>query len=383
VEILSLATESFRNLDPARIELHPRLNVLLGGNGQGKTNLLEAIALVSGRPSFRASEPRDAVRSGAPRAAVAARLSTGETLGLSLEAGARAHTSDGRRVTRLTASRRLPAVFLTSEDLTRLSGPPSARRRALDRAAFMLEPRFAAGLAAYERARAAKTRLLSSGRAGDPDELAVWEDALVASGARVAAGRRRAVAALEGALAAAAERLGSPYSPLSLALASDLPSDGDEASLARALRALVVSHRAAEMRAARALVGPHRDDVVLRAGGAPVATRASSGENRTLVLAWTLAELALLAGSAGTGPVFAFDDFDSEWDRAVVATFARALPGNAQVFLTSARREAVEEIPLPDGRTFEVARGAFRAERSRFARASAAPGGADAYEVAS
>ncbi len=380
MEILSIATESFRNLDPARIELHPRLNVLLGGNGQGKTNLLEAIALVSGRPSFRTSEPQHAVRSGAARAAVAARLSTGETLGLSLDAGARAHTSDGRRVTRLTASRRLPAVFLATEDLARLSGPPSARRRALDRAAFALEPRFAASLAAYERARARKNRLLSSARAVHPEELAGWEDALVASGGRVAAGRRRAVAVLSGALASAAERLGSPYAPLSFTLASDLPREGDEASLAHALRALVAAHRAAEMRASRALVGPHRDDVVLLAGGVPVATRASSGENRTLVLAWTLAELSILAASAGTSPVFAFDDFDSEWDRAVVAAFARALPRDAQVFLTSARREAVEEIPLPDGRTFEVTNGAFRAERTRFARTSAAPA---AYEAAS
>jgi DNA replication and repair protein RecF len=358
VEILSLTTESFRNLDAARIELHPRLNVLLGDNGQGKTNVLEAVALVSGRPSFKTSEPAEAVRSGERRALVAAQLSTGQTLGLTLSSSGRAHTCDGRRITRLTASRRLPAVFLSSEDLTRLSGPPSARRRALDRAAFALDPAHASSLSAYERARASKARLLSGSRQADPDALAVYEDALVASGARVAGGRRRAIAALGALLAEAAERLESPYVPLALELTGDLPAASDEAVLADAFRELLASHRAAEARAGRALVGPHRDDVVLSSKGTPVATRASSGENRTLVLAWTLAELALLSRAAGTAPVLAFDDFDSEWDRSVLGVFARALPEATQVFLSSARPEAVEELPLPLGATFRVTKGA-------------------------
>src|SRR5262249_56639718 len=124
-----------------------------------------------------------------------------------------------------------------------------------------------------------------------------------------------------------------------------------------ALRALLASHRAAEARAGRALVGPHKDDVLLLAAGTPVVARASSGENRTLVLAWTLAALALLEEAAGTAPVFAFDDFDSEWDPGVLAAFAGALPADGQVFLSSARREAVEELPLPRGETFDVTKG--------------------------
>jgi predicted ATPase len=94
VEIVSLSTEGFRNLLNGRVELHPRLNLLVGDNGQGKTNLLEALALVSGRSSFRARE----------------------------------QDRDGKRGTRLTAARSLPAGFLTARDLSRLSGPPAERR---------------------------------------------------------------------------------------------------------------------------------------------------------------------------------------------------------------------------------------------------------------
>src|SRR5450756_1447441 len=94
VEIVSLSTEGFRNLLNGKVELHPRLNLIVGDNGQGKTNLLEALALVSGRSSFRTRE----------------------------------QYRDGKRVTRLSAARSLPAVFLTARDFSRRSGPPAERR---------------------------------------------------------------------------------------------------------------------------------------------------------------------------------------------------------------------------------------------------------------
>jgi len=129
VEILSLTSDAFRNLASARLEFHPRLNLVVGDNGQGKTNLLEALALVSGRASFRTRELAEVRTHLAPRSVVSARVRAGgdprtdTTLGLVLAAGVREHYRDGKRVTRLTAARTLPAVFLTSRDLARLSGP--------------------------------------------------------------------------------------------------------------------------------------------------------------------------------------------------------------------------------------------------------------------
>lgn len=368
MEILSLSTDGFRNLLDGKVELHPRLNLIVGDNGQGKTNLLEGLALVSGRPSFRTSDLAEARQQHTARTVVSARLrdDAGDprndtTLGFVYAGGAREQYRDGHRVTRLTAARLLPAVFLTARDLSRLSGPPADRRRALDRAALALRPEHARSLLAYERARAAKTRLLSLGARFDADELAVYETALAETGALVAARRREARLRLEEALARHAEDLGSPFRNLSIELVSDLPALGDVAELGAALSGLLRAKKGDERRAQRCLVGPHRDDVILRADGVPLASRASSGETRTFVLAWTLAEMSLVAG-AGRAPILGFDDFDSEWDPRVLGAFAEALPGDGQVFLTSARPEAVRGLPLPPGALYRMAAGRLSRE---------------------
>jgi DNA replication and repair protein RecF len=368
VEILSLSTEGFRNLLNGKVEVHPRLNLIVGDNGQGKTNMLEALALVSGRPSFRTHELLEARQHLAARAVVSVRLRgdaegsrNDATLGFIYAGGAREQSLDGKRVTRLTAARSLPAVFLTARDLSRLSGPPAERRRALDRAALALRPEHARALLAYERARAAKTRLLSLGARFDVDELAVYETALAETGGLVAALRRETRARLETEIARRAEDLGTPFRDISLELVSDLPASGDALALGAALAALLRARKSDERRAQRCLVGPHRDDVVLRAEGVPLASRASSGETRTFLLAWTLAELSLLAGG-GRAPILGFDDFDSEWDPRVLGAFAEALPEDGQVFLTSARPEAVRGLPLPAGAIYRMSAGRLSRE---------------------
>jgi DNA replication and repair protein RecF len=368
VEILSLSTEGFRNLLNGKVELHPRLNLVVGDNGQGKTNLLEALALVSGRPSFRTHDLAEARGHAAARAVISARLrdDAGDprndtTLGFSCSGPAREQYRDGKRITRLTAARELPAVFLTARDLSRLSGAPAERRRALDRAALALRPEHARSLLAYERARAAKTRLLSLGARFDADELAVYETALAETGALVAALRREARTRLEKEITTHAEDLGAPFHNLTLELVSDLPPTGDPAELRAALALLLRAKKSDERRAQRCLVGPHRDDVVLRADGVPLASRASSGETRTFLLAWTLAEMSLVAG-AGRAPILGFDDFDSEWDPRVLGAFAEALPGDGQVFLTSARPDAVRGLPLPPGAIYRMTAGRLQRE---------------------
>jgi DNA replication and repair protein RecF len=363
VEIVSLSTDGFRNLVNGRVELHPRLNLIVGDNGQGKTNLLEALALVSGRPSFRTSDLAEARQHLAARTVVTARLrddgagpKNDVTLGFVYTGSAREQYRDGKRVTRLAAARSLPAVFLAARDLVRLSGPPAERRRALDRAALALHPEHARALLAYERARAAKTRLLSLGPRFDADELAVYESALAETGGLVAVARRAARAGLEREIARQAEVLGCPFRNISLALVSDLPAGGDAREMGAALAVLLRGHKAEERRAQRCLVGPHRDDVVLLADGVPMASRASSGETRTFLLAWTLAEMSLMAGG-GRAPLLGFDDFDSQWDPRVLGAFAEALPEEGQVFLTSARPEAVRGLPLPAGSLYRMAAG--------------------------
>jgi DNA replication and repair protein RecF len=368
VEILSLTSDAFRNLASARLEFHPRLNLVVGDNGQGKTNLLEALALVSGRASFRTRELAEVRAPLAPRTVLSTRVREGgdprtdATLGLVLSAGVREHYKDGRRVTRLTAARALPAVFLTSRDLGRLSGPASDRRRALDRAALAVDPEHARTLAQHEKARAAKTRLLALSPRYDADEMAVYESTLAETGGRLAVTRRATRARLETEIARAADALGSPFRSVALELVSDLPAEGDAAHFAAALAVLMREKKADERRAQRCLAGPHRDDLLLTAEGVPVCARASSGETRTFLLAWTLAEMTLMAEAGGNPPVLAFDDFDSEWDPRVLGAFAEALPEDGQIFLSSARPEAVRGLPLPAGALYRMAAGRLTRE---------------------
>ncbi len=348
MEIRSLDSSSFRNLRDQRLELGPRLNLVVGDNGQGKTNLLEALALVAGRPSFRTTDLSVVPRNGTARAELSARVRSGslETpLALQLVDGRREHFASGRKVGRLAVQSVAPSVFLTAWDLRRLVGPPADRRRSLDRAAHALHPEHARALTAYEKARALKNRLLAS-RSFDADELAVYEDQLVVAGGAVAFARRHAREHLETGLARHATALGSPFPRLTLRLDSDLPAEGSAAELTGALERRIASRRAEERAAGRSLVGPHRDDLVLLSAGIPVAERASSGESRTFLLAWTLAELTVVEQHHGTAPFLAFDDFDSEWDPQVLRRFAAALPSTSQVFLTSARPEAVLGLPF-------------------------------------
>jgi len=361
VEIGTLSVEAFRNLAPSRLGFHPRLNLLVGANGQGKTNVLESLALVSGRPSFRTADLADVVRVGSFEATISAQLSgAGEgALGALLARGRREHAWNGRKVSRLEASRRLPVVLLTAADLGRLTGAPSERRRALDRIALAFAPSLATDYRRYEKARAERVALLVAPGRPDRDALSSFEEILALSGAAIAAARRRHVGPLGARLAATAALLGAPWRDVALHLVSELPAGGGRDELAEALRRGLREREAADRRAGRALFGPHRDDVVLVSGATPLSTRASSGEARTLVLAWALAERTLLSEASGDLPVFAFDDFDSEWDPAVLGRFAEALPDDGQVFLTSARTEVARALPLPAGAVWEVDGGAL------------------------
>jgi DNA replication and repair protein RecF len=169
------------------------------------------------------------------------------------------------------------------------------------------------------------------------------------------------VAVLEEELRSHAERLAFPYPDLVVRLESDVPLEGDiHANLKRALQARSREEKLAQ----RCLVGPHRNDVSVLSGKTPLGDRASSGEARLLLLAWTLAEIGLASRKGGLQPVFAFDDFDAEWDGRVLSRFAEALPEGLQVFLTSARAESVRSLFSQDGVVLEIENGAVRGRQS-------------------
>ncbi len=368
MEITCLQAGSFRNLLDAPLEFGPGVNVITGDNGQGKTNLLEAIALVCGLPSFRTSDLTVLLAPGEKKAALSARVDPSPddekkpadaagVLACSLDGTSRQMYLNGNRISQLAARSFLPAVFLTGVDRERLAGGPETRRRAIDRLAFVLEPGHARDLQLFEKARTARTRLLSMDRICDPDEMAVYDESFCKHGARVLFNRTRASGALSDQFRKEAEKLRVPFSELSLRLVSDTGTEGTAEVLEKRLEQKLAGCRKEERASGRCLVGPHRNDIEILCNGQRVTERASSGELRLLVLAWTLSEIAILTASRKKHPVFVFDDFDAEWDRRVLCRFAEVLPQKLQIFLTTARPDATALLPSSESRFFTMKRG--------------------------
>ena len=308
VEVLSLTSDAFRNLASTRLEFHPRLNLVVGDNGQGRRTSPRrsrwfrdgVVPHARARGEFASTSRRGrsspcACARGRPALGRDARPRPGGR-------GPESTTRDGRRITRLTAARALPAVFLTSRDLARRSGPASERRSALDRAALAVDREHARTLSHYEKARAAKTRLLALSPRYDADEMAVYEATLAETGGRIAVSRRATRARLETEIARAAEALGSPFRGVALELASDLPAEGDAAAHGVTLAALMRQKKADERRAQRCLAGPHRDDVHSSRRRACLSCRAPPRGDAHVPPRLTLAEMTLMAEAAGIRP---------------------------------------------------------------------------------
>ncbi len=329
-----ITPHSFRNLSSDPVLFGAGLHVVAGENGQGKTNLLEAIALLCGQRSFRGARP-------------AACSPDGESLAVSGELGSggagerlRVEWSPvaGRRFFRgekhasfREISELAPAVFLAPEHRDLVAGSPEARRRFIDRLVLGFRPAAGDDLARYDRALAERNALLSHGRGRMPDseELQTWTEELALAGAAVRRHRREALSEWRGFFEPLAREAGAEYA----GVRADYPA-GEET--AKDLRVACERMLPVERRRGHSLCGPHRDDLIWTRDGRDLAAEASSGEvHRTIALA-KLAEWHAVSRSRGEAPLFAADDFDAGLSRDSVGAFLSALPRGAQAILTTA-----------------------------------------------
>ena len=367
VEHLSLV--DFRNYAVADVALGPGPNVFIGRNGQGKTNLAEAIAFFATLGSHRVSSDAPMVREGADAAIIRARLAHGDRR-VQLEAQVNRQGSNKARVngTPVKASelpRYAQVVLFAPEDLQIVRGDPSARRRFADQLLVQRTPRLSAVLADYDRALKQRTALLKSARArgirGDAlSTLDVWDDKLVALGTQVIQARLALARDLAAPLAAAYTAIaGADHQPeieWALSVAGDDPEEGaapqypqdagtdagDAAPIADMFRAALDARRTAELERGITLVGPHRDDLLLRVRGLPVKGYASHGESWSVALALRLASAELLRADSRLGdPVLIRDDVFAELDSDRRARLADLGAGYEQVVVTAAVEQDV------------------------------------------
>lgn len=401
VEQLSLV--DFRNYAVVDVALTAGANVFVGRNGQGKTNLAEAIAFLATLGSHRVSQDAPMVRDGSDAAIIRARLAHGQRhLVLEVQinrSGANKARVNGAAVPPRELPRYAQVVLFAPEDLQIVRGDPSARRRFVDQLLIQRAPRMAGVLADYDRVLKQRNALLKSARSrGVRGEglttLDVWDDKLVQLGtevirARVALASELATPVAEAYAAIAGEDhrpelewtltvdggeatedgedLGTPGLRAGTRSASG-SGDGDgtpaavgAADIEAAFRQVLAAKRPQELDRAITLVGPHRDDLLLRVRGLPVKGYASHGESWSIALALRLASARLLRAQSQLGdPVLILDDVFAELDADRRARLAALVGDFEQVIVTAA---VEEDVPAAlRARTVRVVAGTIQEE---------------------
>ena len=332
----------FRNYESIAVEFGAGLTAVVGANGQGKSNLVEAIAYLPTRESFRGAPPVALVREGCREAIVRAEVVQPEgrvvTIECALAPGGRDRVLVNKQRPR-RASELLDVVRTTvfaPDDLALLKEGPAVRRRFLDSTMVGLHPRLDADRRDLDRILRHKAMLLkqAGGRLDDDAALTldVWNTKLTDVGETIGRARADLVAALAPEVARAYGELAPGGGDVVLGYDPPWRRTGLADALAVA--------RDDEIRRQVCLVGPHRDDLDVALEGLPTRTHASQGEQRTLALALRLAAHRLVTERAGSAPVLLLDDVFSELDPARSAALLRHLPPG-QVVLTTAG-------PLPE-----------------------------------
>jgi len=365
VYLRHLQVTDFRSWPQADLALEPGPTVLVGQNGRGKTNLLEAIGYVATLGSHRVATDAPLIRHGCERALVRVAV-VNDDRELTVELEITAGRANRARVNRGAVGRPrdvlgiLRTVLFSPEDLALVRGDPGERRRFLDELLVLRAPRYAGVRADYEKVLKQRNALLKTAgkrRTGREDPYAlstleVWDDHLAVAGAELLAARLNLVADL-GPYAAAAYMGVAPDSrPATISYKSSLGEalpkaygvpDGERAQpevLKDVLLKALGESRKAELERGISLVGPHRDELELILGEAPAKGYASHGESWSFALALRLGSYELLRGEAGE-PVLLLDDVFAELDRKRRARLAEVAASAEQVLVTAAVDEDV------------------------------------------
>ena len=336
MRLVRLWLTSFRNYADAALEPAPDgLTLIVGANGQGKTNLLEAVTYLATLRSFRGVPDEALVSAGDEHAAVRAEVERDGRV-LLLEAELRTGGRNRFQVNRqpLRRSRDLLGALRVSvfspDDLALVKGGPAERRRFLDDALVALHPRNDALQAEVDRVLRQRTTLLkqAGGRLTAETEatLDVWDAKLADAGARLADARADAAAGLEPGAGKAYGQLAGGVSSVEVCYVRSW-----EGSLIDAL----AQARPEDVRRATTTVGPHRDELRLAVGGLPARTHASQGEQRSLAVALRLAAHGMVEEATGSTPVLLLDDVFSELDGGRSEALVANLP-TGQALLTTA-----------------------------------------------
>jgi DNA replication and repair protein RecF len=353
MRLMTLQARNFRNFEHLEVVCGPRLNILVGDNGQGKTNILESIYVLGQLRSFRGVGRAELTRWGADVVSLKGTVERqaqgdGLTLGMSWNGQRRVLKVQGRETHRtVDYLGHLSALVFAADSVQVIKGSPEGRRRLLDRALVSLQPTYLSLLQRHHIVLKHRNRLLK-GRKVDRASLEVWNATFVEVGAAIMQARARYVERLNRHLARLSElKLGSPtllqlcYQP-ALGPAGDgkmadagTTACGDATHTAQRLSEGVARVEHDELRAGMSLIGPQRDDLSFGLEGRDLRSYGSQGEQRLAALLILIGMLEDLEGELGTPPVVLLDDMVAELDRrrrSLLWDFLQTM--QAQVFLS-------------------------------------------------
>lgn len=325
MQITELTLRSYRSYETLHLAFDPGVQIFLGANAQGKTNIIEALYYAAFGRSHRTSSDAELIRVGADGAHIGLSFRRHDVpgeLSFTFARGAR------RRITYAGESLRqrdlvgiLPMVLFSPEDLFLVKGAPALRRRYLDAELSQASPAYYGELLRYTRILKQRNAVLKDirERLAAPDDLPPWDAQLARSAAYIVTRRIAAVAQL-GALSARVQAVLAAGEELALAYeiagagAEDFAEDDMTESLHLWYNKMLCEGRARDIARAATGVGPHLDDLVLRVGGMSLRSYGSQGQQRTGALALKLAELFYLQENIGEAPILLLDDVMSELD---------------------------------------------------------------------
>lgn len=361
----TLTLEHYRNIEQLRLEASPDVNILIGENAQGKTNILESLFVLALMRSHRTHRDRELIGWERERAVIAAdlvrRLGDVSLHLVITKQGKKARVNglEQRKLSQFVGT--MNVVMFAPEDLEIVKGAPGVRRRFMDMEIGQVHPSYLHHLQQYQRIVAQKNNYFKKAGPGGGNDLMldVWNEQQARFGVKIVRSRQHFITKLQAwaeqihrGITGGREQLAVTYKP-----SVDFGDEEDETVLINQFMIKLSQAKEQEARRGMCLIGPHRDDLSFAVNGKDVFAFGSQGQQRTVSLSLKLAELELIRAEVGEYPILLLDDVLSELDRQRQSQLIDTFRGKVQTFITTTSIDSIEAASLKDAKLFRVEAG--------------------------
>ncbi|WP_461214678.1 DNA replication/repair protein RecF [Lacticaseibacillus sp. GG6-2] len=373
MRLTHLTLRNYRNYAKVDVDFSPQINVLIGENAQGKTNLLEAVYVLALARSHRTNNDKELIRFGADFAkitgTVAREIGKHQLELVISKLGKKARLNKIEQPRLSTYVGHFNVVLFAPEDLAIVKGSPANRRRFIDMEFGQMSVKYLQTLSEYRialRQRNAYLKQLKYHQAKDMVLLDVLSDQLAAAGAEIVTRRAHLLKQMAGFAAEIHSDITKGREKLTFQYQSQVPEDvrDDVEKTYATMGELLAKHQARELEQGTTLVGPHRDDVAFIVNDKNVANFGSQGQQRTTALAVKLAEIDLMKSQTGEYPVLLLDDVLSELDDDRQTHLLKAIQNKVQTFLTTTSLDGIAREIIDTPAVYHVADGQLTKEET-------------------